>query len=429
MRYPRLVCSILFLGLAHGSLQAQTVLYQARVKASETLVRSGPSLDAKIYPTNNLKRGDVVKVIKDREDGWLEIVPPTGSFSWVNQLLVEPVSQDNPNAWSVSEADTKSYYGSRLWSKQPNIVSAKLAKGTLLVSVGPKFTRPDTNGAWLPIKPPPSEVRYVEAKDVEKDEGSLSEGTLVKARATARGQESEPPDPTLPPSGREVANPPTRAAAVPDQASSSTPATVVEAQQAERMGDREKAIKLWIEVGRAYEKENNLNLRNQCYGRADWLKQQTRVSRPQNSCCIPCTPAQQRCWPGTMDNRLSVVPASRLEPVAAQPASNVYSGARSTDTVTWNPARPQPSTDSTLNNIAPANIFRGYLASAYSTVDGKRAYLLHSPNNRLSYVVAEPGVDLERYLRSNVELEGAKTYRSDLRVDLLRAVSVKGLQQ
>jgi hypothetical protein len=425
LRYPRLIGFILFLGLTHGPLQAQTILYQARVKPAEALVRGKPSLDAKVYPTNKLKQGDLVKVVEDREDGWLGIVPPAGSISWINRLLVEPVSADNPNAWTVSEAGTKTYFQSALWNEQPSISSAELAKGTLLVSMGNKYARPNTGGVWLPIKPPPSEVRFIEAKDVEKDEAKD-----IKATPVARAQTGDAIDPTLPPSQGEINVPQNRIAPVPSLTPSKPDSRIVEAQQAERLGDREKAIKLWIEVGRAYEKENNLALRNQCYGRADWLKQQTRGSRPQNSCCVPCTPIQQRCWPGTMDNRLSAMPASRLEPVAVQPVSNVYSGARSSDTVSWNPARPQPLPDTTIGNPPlAANVFRGYLSPASGMVDGKRAYLLHTPTNGLSYVVPEPGVDLERYVRANVEIEGVKTYRSDMRADVLRAVNVRGLQQ
>ena len=59
--------------LGPGPLHAQTALYQARVKANETLVRSGPSLDPIIYPTNKLNQGDYVKVTKEREDGWFRL--------------------------------------------------------------------------------------------------------------------------------------------------------------------------------------------------------------------------------------------------------------------------------------------------------------------------------------------------------------------
>jgi hypothetical protein len=424
LRYPRLIGFILFLGLTNGPLQAQTILYQARVKSTEAFVRGRPSLDAKVYPTNKLKRGDLVKVVEDREDGWLGIVPPPGSISWINRLLVEPMSAENPSAWTVSEAGTKTYYQSANWNEQPSLSSAELAKGTLLVSVGSNYARPDTGGVWLRIKPPPSEVRYIEAKDVEKDEAKDLKGTAV-----ARAQTGDAIDPTLPPSQGEISTQPNRIAPVPSLTPNKPPSQIVEAQQAERLGDREKAIKLWIEAGRAYEKENNFALRNQCWFRADALKKQTLGSRPQNSCCVPCTPAQQRCWPGTMDGRVTAAPASRLEPVPVQPAYNANSGLRTGDTVSWNPSRSQSVPESTLANPAPANVFRGTLTSASKMVDGKPAYLLQSARGELiSYVVGEQGMDLDRYLKTSVELHGVLSYRSDLRANLLRAASVQELR-
>jgi SH3-like domain-containing protein len=431
LRFAPLITGIVFLTTCPDSLHAQNVLYQARVKANEAVVRSGPSLDAKIYPTNGLKRGEIVQVAKEGDDGWLQILPPAGSFSWINQRYIEQASDKSANTWMVSEDNAQVFYGSSLWKEQPNIVSAKLRRGTLLTSIGRKFTRPNAEGVWLPIKPPPSEVRYIQAKDVEKDDGNTPEGTLVKATPAARGQEGEPPDPDLPPSGRELADPQSKVSPVPSQAAPAATGTIAEAQRAERLGDRDKAIKLWIEVGRDYEKKNNLALRDQCYSRADWLKQQGRTARPQNYCYTPCSQVQPRCWPGTMDGRGSAVPTSRLQPVPVQTASNVYSAPVATQPVTWNPVGSPPAVDPVRSNPAPtSNVQRGYLTSASKNVDGKQAYLLQSPAGGLiCYVVGEPGVELERYVRASVDVEGVITYRTDLRSNLMRAVSIKGLQQ
>ncbi|MFL5242693.1 MAG: hypothetical protein ACJ8FY_11350 [Gemmataceae bacterium] len=434
MRALLVTVALLVAGLDRGTVQAQTVLYQARVKPVETDVRSGPSLDAKMYPTNRLKRGEVVRVVKEEEGDWLGIVPPAGSFSWINQLVVEPGGDKTPNLWMVSDDNAQVYYGSELWKEQPNIISAKLARGTLLTSVGRPFTRQNTGGVWVPIKPPPSEVRYVLAKDLEKVDGMTSPtpAPVVKAAPVGRGSVGEPSDPNLPPSPQEA---PAATLRIPPDSSTVSPvpdSRIAEAQRAERLGDRQKAINLWIEVGREYEKSNNLKLRDQCYSRADWLKQQTRPpALAANGCCVPCTPLQQRCWPSTMDNRLTAVPASRIQPVATQPNANTSPRTRAAEPVSWNPARIAPLPDANQINPLPSGTnYRGYLTSAKSVVDGKRTYLLQSHTGELiAYVVGEPGVDLDRNVLASVEVQGTLSYRSDLRGNLLKAASIQPLRQ
>lgn len=432
MRVVLLIVAFVVVGLDQGPLYAQTVLYQARVKITEAEVRSGPSLDTKVYPTNKLKRGDLVRVVKEDDGDWLGIVPPAGSFSWIKQLFVEPGGDKNSNLWMVSETDAQVYYGSTLWKGQPNIISAKLARGTLLTSVGRPFTRENTEGVWLPIKPPPSEVRYILARDVEKVDDRPMQAPVVKATPTGRGSSAEPPDPNLPPSPQEAPDATLRTPTASSAVSSVPDSRIAEAQRAERSGDRQKAINLWIEVGREYEKSNNLKLRDQCYSRADWLKQQSRTpAQARNGCCVPCTPAQQGSWPATMDNRLTAVPASRIQPVAMQPIQNANPGVKAGEPVSWNPPRIPPQPDVNRSSSAPAGtVFRGYLTSAKSVVDGKRTYLLQSHNGELiAYVISEPGVDLDRNVLASVEVQGTLSYRSDLRANLLRAVSVQALRQ
>src|SRR5262249_26272760 len=67
----------------------------------------------------------------------------------------------------------------------------------------------------------------------------------------------------------------------------------------------------------------------------------------------------------------------------------------------------------------------GYLTKATKLVDGRRTYVLRDEDDTpISYVVARPGVDLERYLNSTVELRGEVEYRSELRATVLTADAV-----
>src|SRR5262245_7679264 len=110
------------------------VLYTATVKDPEAEVRSGPSTDPKLYPTNRLRKGDVVEVVKEHDDTWLEIKPPKGSFSWINARFVE---KHNDRTWVVNaqvDAPAEVLYGSRVTDPnvKPSVKSADVPRGTIL---------------------------------------------------------------------------------------------------------------------------------------------------------------------------------------------------------------------------------------------------------------------------------------------------------
>src|SRR4051812_25054126 len=70
----------------------KVVLYTATVRDAQADVRSGPSDDPKMYPPNRLRQGDVVEVVGEREDGWLEVLPPKDSFSWINTRFLQKLT-------------------------------------------------------------------------------------------------------------------------------------------------------------------------------------------------------------------------------------------------------------------------------------------------------------------------------------------------
>src|SRR5262245_4278467 len=65
------------------------VLYTASVVPLEAEVRCGPGNSPRLYPTNRLKKGDRVEVVRELQDGWLAIKPPPGSFSWINMRFLQ----------------------------------------------------------------------------------------------------------------------------------------------------------------------------------------------------------------------------------------------------------------------------------------------------------------------------------------------------
>jgi hypothetical protein len=123
-------------------------------------VRSGPSMN--FYPTSKLRYGETVKVMAKNDKanaGWLAIEPPQGSRSWINAVFVK---QTGPNAGVVSlhpDETAPIKPASSETSQEPNVESAKLARGTHIVILGPPLF--SGNAAWLPIQSPPGDVRYI----------------------------------------------------------------------------------------------------------------------------------------------------------------------------------------------------------------------------------------------------------------------------
>src|SRR5438093_11253586 len=72
-------------GLAVLFIAARAVLAEptkASIATPEAIVRSGPSPE--FYATGKLRQGDAVRVVGEEVTGWLAIVPPAGSFSWIH---------------------------------------------------------------------------------------------------------------------------------------------------------------------------------------------------------------------------------------------------------------------------------------------------------------------------------------------------------
>jgi hypothetical protein len=144
----------------------QTVPYQAVVTEDVTEVRSGPRSDPKLYATNLLRRGAVVEVVAE-QDGWLAIKPPPGSFSWINTLCVERIGRGK--SWVVitdPNTPVPVLVGSDLVDEEPTIEGTWVTRGTQVVARGKE--QATENGKWLPIDPPPAEVRWVRAEAVER---------------------------------------------------------------------------------------------------------------------------------------------------------------------------------------------------------------------------------------------------------------------
>jgi hypothetical protein len=306
----------------------------------------------KFYPTNLLRRGDKVEVIAEHA-GWLAIRPPEGSFSWVNTRFLQNVVPRQPNYVVTPEGTpVPVLIGSTLYKDQPTVEGPRLQRGTQVRSVGP--AKPVADGSsWMPIESPAAEKRYLPADVVSKT--PMAPVTPVTAGPGA-------------PAG--TATPPINGDVLWRQA-----------QQAEQAGQIAVAIQLYEQAGKA-----SLSLNPEramaAYDRARYLER-TNPGVSGGSFA-----------PGGYGNEARYNSPSRIYPL---------------------PAGPTPPA------AGPGNVSGPRSESGYLTVSGRLStgsyqYMLLDDQRRPRlYAMPAPGVDLGRYVNSNVRLTGTVAPVENLR--------------
>jgi hypothetical protein len=388
---PALALSSLIVALAASATpdDGNKVLYTAVVKDAVAEVRCGPSDDSKMYATNQLRQGAVVEVVGERDAGWLAIKPPLGSFSWISLILLE---RDNDRIWHVVAHDDTAVpvrIGSELINEKPTVEGARVSRGSIVVAVGKEKVADD--GKWLPIEPPPGEVRYIKA------------AAVVRTQAVAQANPSPPPpgswDGQPPatrglPAAQPTGQPPP---SLPSPANAGTDPLWAAAQEDEQAGRFVDAEQKYVQLAQKFFKENH-DLAMQFCNRAHFLRERRTAA----SSAYPPTDAHN--------------------PVPTNP-----SGQQASFHVTSCPQQGQTSCY-TQGQAEPRSSPPGRLRLAQRAVDCKRTYALESSQGQLlMYVVPQQGVDLEAYLDHNVELYGPLVYRMDLRAQYMLVTQVKPL--
>lgn len=377
--------------LLAGPAAAQTP-YNARVTQDGAEVRSGPSSLPEMYATNRLAKDAVVEVLRELPGGWLEIRPPSGSFSWINHRFVERVGQTS--SWAVhadGEAGAPVLIGSSLGPQKRSVRGPSLGPPAQVVVVGSPVVDAENNTTWLPIHPPPKEVRYVRAEAVEKIAASVQAfipppvaAPVVPVGATAP---STAPTALLPP-----ADP-----------------VLVQAQQAEQAGRIDEAVRLYTDLGKKYV-NTDPHKAHEYYNRAARLRER-RGPAP-------------------------AAPVSRLsEPPLANPSDGrlkpVPTGATVASYVTPQPCTLQPpqGQKGPASGSVPAAPVRWHgparLRLAACWVDRKPTYVLETSPGPLTYVTAQGGGNLDGYVGQTVEVYGPIVYRMDVRAYYVTAAQVK----
>ncbi len=153
--------ALLALGLP---CQAQSYPAKAPIVLADVEVRSGPTKN--FYPTSKLYRNQEVIILSESKEapGWLEIVPPAGSFSWINSKYVKQLDGRLGYVDADASRPVSVLPGSTLVNQQPQRESMKLTAGTCVVIVDRPLQV--ENETWLPIQPHPSERRYLPVEAV-----------------------------------------------------------------------------------------------------------------------------------------------------------------------------------------------------------------------------------------------------------------------
>ena len=163
MRHPFLLSTVLGLVAAMPAL-AQSYPAEAVILQRDVEVRSGPGKG--FYATSKLNQNEKVLVLREVKDqpGWLEIKPPSRSFSWINGKYIKQVDARHAYVETDASRPVSTYAGSRVVDLQPTRESMKLTAGTVLIIADPPLT---INGeTWFPVEPNPSEVRYIQSDAV-----------------------------------------------------------------------------------------------------------------------------------------------------------------------------------------------------------------------------------------------------------------------
>jgi hypothetical protein len=344
-----------------GLAMAQSVPEAARITLPEVEVRAGASPQFPV--TGKVRMGDTVQ-IKGRVGGFLEIVPPAGSLSWIPDRLVKQMAEANALELVVDEAPVRYGSGALHGPLEIDSRNAKVKRGARLTIRGEKVTH---NGAvWWPIEPIPGESRFIPAE-------------AVAPSAPA------PVEPTRAPS---VPAGPAASNAL--QAKSGKPKEWDQAEQAERDGRYDDAIRLYTELAQLNSKPGgDFTLAVLCQNRIRELWPLRRSSATLTS-----------RGSGNANNRTGAnspyPPTPPLPGVAAQGRTG--------------PAQLKPLVE------GPRSSGPGYLRRAGVQIDGQTSYALENrAGDLLLYVTPEPGVNLEPHLNRLVELFGSIRTRGDVR--------------
>lgn len=391
MRSASLLGALTLAALVWATAPARTEPYDATIR-QDTDVRSGHGDGAMFYPTNHLHAGDRVRVVNQEDGGWLAIVPPSRSFSWIRKDLLITNNQQQPPV-TVANEDADVRIGSTM-TNQPPVVGKRVPRGTIVFLLPKNNEVRDSDGTWVSIYPPEGEVRDIKAEAIQTPTAAaaVNPPAVVTVPGTAAG----------PAAGIPTANPP------PGQDAESLYRKAVDAEKY----DPQQAFTLYNQGAGV---DADFNRANQARNRANWLRDSLR-NPTQN--IVPGVP------PGADPHVAAAPNESKVYPLPGEPTPAPAVRLSAPQGVAASSgASPSASGAAAKEYATPA----GWLHVSSRAAEGRKAYTMIADDGRtlLYFVTAQPGVNLDPYVNRRVACFGEAIWSGDLHHNYMRVSRVE----
>lgn len=443
--------------------------YDAVIADDEVYARSGPG-NKPYYPTARLRKGDHVAVIRHDPGGWFMIEPPSGSFAWVR---AEFVKRQDDRGVIMSDTQVVAWVGTS-FGDDHFVEQRRLQPGEEIEIIGEK-TLKDERGEvdYLRIKSPKGHFRWIPGAKIVS-----SEKQLAAANARARGGDPFSGDSKSLPVNM-VSHEPTETGSVaagdksvpaprdPGRRPAPTPKDLEDDTPLPFAKSKGEKGKTFVPLQSEFNNDPQQRLTAVDQQLQEMLKRETRdwdftaieaelhdlqanestaaaasrrlaslskykqvkadsdsfarIMEETNRRDAELAAAQRaQSAPGT------VAPIAR--PQTSAPSNNVRSAPLTNPSAPNRTIQPGRSTAPAIQSRpAPKGRFggAGIIQRSGANQPGVPKYVLMHPNGqRLAYLQPD-GVDLDKYLGESMGLDGERTYRPELKSDL---IIVKGLQ-
>lgn len=348
--------------------------------------------------TNRLRKGQRLEVVRKGPGGWLGVIPPADSFSWVDRDDIEDLGDGRARIVRERAAIRPGVEGARL----PAGVWTILRRGELveLLDLVPLVLRQadGTQRVLYAVRPPRGELRHIREEDI----------LWVDPRAL--GEEGAAPDVELLQPGRRGRR--QLASGLPRRGPGVDPSFLAVGPPTRELG-----------LARGFDQE---------LARVE-ARHRAVLSAPLESWSLESVrgeyQALERVAGSTLEReaiglRLQQLDRQRRAAEAARRLAELLAGMHRRDAELV-------AIDRQLGAIATGEAAayeaEGLLQATSELVDGRRAYVLIGEDGRTAtYLLAPPGLDLGRYLSGRVGVRGDSRFHAVLKA---RVITVRELER